>query len=125
ATPTQLARALLEEADWDVLYERKTLAVEKYDALYRLFHANPELGSQVQDLLYPSVPVVLPTFMPAPNSREKLGIAADAAVNFFGYIDVAFSINKQGKARRIRVLGTGGEVTRNMEIRMQQYLQHV
>lgn len=120
-----LAQAMLEEADWHLLYERKPQAADKYEVTLRFFEGNPELGRQVQHLLYPPVPVVLPAFMPAPNSREKLGIPADADVSFFGYIDVAFSLNKFGKARRIRTLGTGGEVTRNMEIRLNQYLQNV
>lgn len=125
ATPAQLATALLEEADWDLLFERKTNAADKYDAAYRFFQGNPELQQQVAALLYPPVPVVLPTYLPPPNSRAKLGIAPDAAVSFFGYIDVSFNLNEFGKARRIRILGTGGEVTRNMEIRLNQYLRNV
>lgn len=125
AKPVQLATAMLEEADWDLLYERKPQAVDKYDAAYRFFDANPELGQQVQAILYPPVPVVLPTYLPPPNSREKLGIAVDADVSFFGYIDVRFSLTKFGKARGIRQIGKGGEVTRNMEIRLNQYLRKV
>jgi hypothetical protein len=125
AKPAQLVTAMLEEADWDLLYEHKTQAADKYDAAYRFFEGNPELQRQVMDLLYPVVPVVVPTYLPPPNSREKLGIAPDAAVSFFGYIDVAFNLTKFGKARRIQVLGTGGEVTRNMEIRLSQYLRNV
>lgn len=125
AKPAQLATAMLEDADWDLLYERKPQAADKYEATYMFFAANPELGQQVADVLYPPVPTVLPTYLPPPNSREKLGIPPDAEVSFFGYIDVEFSLTKFGKARRIHQLGTGGEVTRNMEIRLNQYLRNV
>lgn len=125
ATAQQLANAMLEEADWNLLYERKPQASDKYEAAYVFFEGNPELGAQVQDLLYPPVPVALPTYLPPPNSREKLGIAPDAQVNFFGYIDVSFELTKFGKARRIKQIGKGGEVTRNMEIRLNQYLRNV
>ena len=125
ATPAQLATAMLEEADWNLLYERKPQAADKYTTAYRFFEGNPELREQIMDLLYPAVPVVLPTYLPPPNSREKLGIAPDAPVSFFGYIDVSFNLTKFGKARRIRQLGTGGEITRNMEIRLNQYLRNV
>ena len=125
ALPAQLVTAMLEEADWNLLFERKPQASAKYAATYRFFKENPELQQQVLDTLYPPVPAVLPAYLPAPNSREKLGIPLDADVSFFGYIDVSFNLTKFGKARRIRLLGTGGEVTRNMEIRLNQYLRNV
>jgi hypothetical protein len=123
--PAQLATAMLEDADWDLLYERKPQAADKYAVTYRFFEANPELQQQVMDVLYPSVPVVLPVYLPAPNSREKLGIPAEAKVSFFGYIDMEFRLTKFGKARGIRQIGKGGEVTHNMEIRVNQYLRNV
>ncbi len=125
AAPQQLATSMLEEADWDLLFVHKSEAEDKYDITYRFFEENPELQQQVLDILYPSVPTVLPTYLPPPNGREKLGIAPDAEVSFFGYIDVSFNLTKFGKARRIRTLGTGGEVTRNMELRLNQYLRKV
>jgi hypothetical protein len=125
ANPRALATAMLEEADWELLYERKPQASDRYDTAYAFFEGNPEMKAQAMDILYPPVPTVLPAYLPAPNSREKLGIPADAQVSFFGYIDVQFSLTKNGKARRIRQLGTGGEVTRNMEIRLNQYLRNV
>lgn len=125
AKPAELATAMLEEADWELLYERKPQASDRYAAAYNFFAANPELQAQVMGILYPPVPTVLPAYLPAPNSRQKLGIAPDAKVSFFGYIDVQFSLTKNGKVRRIRQLGTGGEVTRNMEIRLNQYLRNV
>jgi tetratricopeptide (TPR) repeat protein len=124
-TSEEVATAMLEEADWDLLFERKTNAADKYDAAYAFFVANPNFQAEANDAIYPTIPVVLPTYLPPPNSRAKLGIAPDAKVNFFGYIDVNFSITKFGKARRVKILGTGGEVTRNMEIRMNQYLRNV
>ena len=125
AQPAQLATAMLEEADWNLLFEHKPQAADKYDVTYRFYQENTELQQQVMDVLYPAVPVVIPTYLPPPNSREKLGIAPDADVSFFGYIDVSFNLTKFGKARRIRQLGTGGEITRNMEIRLNQYLRNV
>ncbi len=124
-TSEQVATAMLEEADWDLLFERKTNAADKYDAAYQFFIDNPNFQNESNDVIYPAIPVVLPTYLPPPNSREKLGIAPDAKVNFFGYIDVNFAITKYGKARRVKIIGKGGEVTRNMEIRMNQYLRNV
>ena len=54
----------------------------------------------------------------------KPDIAPDEEVSYFGYFDVSFRIDKYGKAKRVRFLSEGGEVTRNMEIRLNQYLQN-
>jgi tetratricopeptide (TPR) repeat protein len=124
-TSEQVATVMLEEADWDLLFERKTNAADKYDAAYKFFTDNPNFQAEASHVIYPAVPVVLPTYLPPPNSRAKLGIPPDAEVSFFGYIDVNFSITKFGKARHVKILGKGGEVSRNMEIRMGQYLRHV
>ncbi|MES2603683.1 MAG: tetratricopeptide repeat protein [Pseudomonadota bacterium] len=121
----QLVTAMLEEADWDVLFGRKTEGADKYNAAYKFFNENPVILAEAGTVIYPAVPVVLPTYLPAPNSRERLGIAADAPVNYFGYIDVSFALTKFGKARKIKQLGTGGEITRNMEIRLNEYLRRV
>jgi tetratricopeptide (TPR) repeat protein len=121
----ELATVLLEKADWHLLFERKVVALREYEEAYRLFSENPEMAENVADIIYPLVPTILPTYLPPPNSRAKLGIAEDAPVSYFGYYDVSFSVNKYGKSRRVRILREGGEVTRNMEIRLKQYLQKV
>lgn len=124
-TAPQLVTAMLEEADWDLLFSHKTEGADKYNAAYKFFNENPGIIDNAREVIYPAVPVVLPTYLPAPNSREKLGIAADAKVNFFGYIDVSFALTKFGKARKIKQLGTGGEITRNMEIRLNEYIRRL
>lgn len=124
-TAPQLVTAMLEEADWDVLFGHKTDAVDKYEAAFKFFNENPTILANASDFIYPAIPVVLPTYLPAPNSRERLGIAPDAKVNYFGYIDVSFALTKFGKARKIKQLGKGGEVTHNMEIRLNEYIRRV
>lgn len=124
-TYRQLANAMLEEADWDLLYKRKPDAAKRYDTAYKFFNESPELVAELNDLLYPDVPTVLPVFLPAPNSRAKLGIPADAHVSFFGYIDVAFEMAKDGKTKRVKVLGKGGEISSDVELRLKEYLRNL
>jgi hypothetical protein len=116
---------MLEAADWHLLFERKVKAADEYQKVYDYFARNPELQADAASVLYPAQPVILPTYLPPPNSREKLAIGPDEPVNFFGYYDISFSVDKFGKAKRIRVLDQGGEVTGNMEIRLKQYLRKV
>src|SRR5690606_28490366 len=60
--PAALAAAMLEEADWDMLFQRKTVGEEKYRQVYEYFAAEAQLQPAVQQVLYPAVPVVLPTY---------------------------------------------------------------
>lgn len=124
-TPGMIAKAMLEAADWHMLFERKVKGSRDYQAVYDYFSEYPELEAEVSELLYPEYPVILPVYLPPPNSREKLDISPDEEVSYFGYFDVSYRIDKYGKARRIKILDEGGEVTRNMEIRLNQYLQKV
>jgi len=124
-THLQVASAMLAEADWHMLFERKVVARRKYEEIYATFTENPTFGEFAGDAIYPKVPIILPTFLPAPNSREKLGISEDEEVSYFGYFDVTFSITRIGDARRIKINGQGGEVTRDMEIHLNQYLRYV
>jgi tetratricopeptide (TPR) repeat protein len=124
-TPDQVARAMLEAGDWELLFVRGRRAEEKYQEAYNFFTENPDVTATLDGLVYPEIPVVLPTFLPAPNSREKLEIGPDEEVQYFGYFDVSFSIGRNGKARRVKVLGQGGEVTRDMELRLGDYLKNL
>ncbi len=123
--PGELARAMLEAADWHLLFERKVKAADEYQAVYDYFADIPQLAASVQDILYPSRPVVLPTYLPPPNSREKLDIGPNEPVDYFGYFDVSFRVDKFGKAKRIKILDQGGDISSNLEIRMKQYLRKV
>jgi tetratricopeptide (TPR) repeat protein len=124
-TALQVAQAMIEEADWHMLFERKRVGRDKYEEAYAFFQQYPAMEEQLVDYIYSDIPVVLPVFLPPPNSREKLGIAVDEEVKYFGYFDVTFTVNRNGEARRIKIQDQGGDVTRNMEIRLNQYLQNV
>lgn len=124
-TPEQVASTMLEQADWELLFERTRNAEQQYAASYQFFEANPQMLDSIRTLVYPDVPVVLPTFLPAPNSREKLGIGPDEEVQYFGYFDVSFALTKNGKARSVKVQGRGGQVTKNMEMRLNDYLKNL
>lgn len=125
APPLALANAMLADADWDLLFSRKVKAAEKYQEAYNFFTSAPRIQEAVASVAYPEIPQVLPIYLPPPNSREKLGIPEDEIVNYLGYFDVTFSLDKFGKAKRIRIRDSAGEVTRNMEIRLNQYLRNV
>ncbi|MDG2174837.1 MAG: hypothetical protein P8M72_01685 [Gammaproteobacteria bacterium] len=124
-TQAAQANAILEAADWHLLFERKVKAVRQYQDIYASFQTVTEQSEKLSAILYPEFPVVLPVYLPPPNSKEKLKIRPEEPVRYFGYIDVSFQINRYGKSTNVRILEQSEEVNRNMEIRLQNYLQQV
>ena len=124
-TNTMTATAMLEAADWHLLFERKVKAAQEYQKVYDFFSEYPEAEAEVSALLYPNNPTILPVYLPPPNSKEKLDISPDDEINYFGYFDVSFKIDQYGKAKNVRILSQQGSLTRNMEIRLNQYLRNI
>ena len=121
-TAEQIATTLLEEADWDLMFARTTDAAAKYDGAYQFFESSPVVKERAKALIDPAAPIVLPAFMPAPNSRERLHIAADKQVPWIGYFDVSFAIQKNGRSEKLRINGRGGNVTDAMEQHLRELI---
>jgi len=124
-TQAAQANAMLEAADWHLLFERKVKAEREYQNIYASFQAVTEQNEELSATLYPDFPVILPVYLPPPNSKEKLEISPEEPVRYFGYIDVSFQINRFGKAKKVRILEQSGEVNRDMEFRLHNYLHKV
>jgi hypothetical protein len=94
--PLARATAIVEMADWDLLFSSNGLAVEGYTlALDMLEHAGTDEASLAQ-LFAPALPVVLPSFEPNPLARDETRAAT-------GHLDVEFAITKYGRARAIEI----------------------
>ena len=120
----QLVNALMEYGDWNMLFGKTMSAMEKYSEAYALVQ---ELGVQpdvVEELFRPGIPVHLPLVTAKPNSREKFGIPDDAELEYAGYVDIAFTVSKYGRAKRFDILATSGEATREVERRLIRYLRN-
>jgi hypothetical protein len=98
------ATALVQVADWDLLFERRPLALDEYEQTYEHLKQQGVPQAAVDELFSPATPVVLPTFLPNP----LIGDEAEAT----GYIDVAFEITNVGTSRRIEILDASAHATR-------------
>ena len=105
--PVQM-NALLQMADWDLLYasgrKQNEAAFQAYEALHdRLVQKGLE-PSFIDEIFSPRVPIVLPTFAP---SRLVFGEAPGS----LGYLDVAFEITKYGEGKSVEILDTSTNKT--------------
>jgi hypothetical protein len=130
STPQSRAILLIEVADWNTVRLNQELArsslrplvmrvtdedaaaaeallLEQYEQAYaELEKAGTEQGS-IDAFFAPPVPVVLPTFVPAPLATEEAGST--------GYIDVAFDVTQYGRAENVEILGSTKSVIRRAE----------
>jgi tetratricopeptide (TPR) repeat protein len=105
------AETLLQIADWNavLLHERgiddNELLLEQYAEAYaELTKAGMDQAS-IDAIFAPSMPVVLPAFVPNP-------LASEQAAGSTGHIDVAFDVTKHGRAENIAILDAPKSVTR-------------
>ena len=84
--------------------------------LYKRFEDVGVEPAWIDDVFSPSLPVVVPAFVPNPLvSIETAGSA--------GYIDVAFEITKYGEGKSIEMLDTSTNTTDAARMRLRDLIQ--
>jgi hypothetical protein len=91
------ADAVVQLADWDLLYSHNGQAVESYEVAHEMLEQAGAPEASIEQLFAPPTPVVLPAFQPNP-------LVGDTARPPTGHIDVAFEITKYGRGRAVEVL---------------------
>jgi hypothetical protein len=92
------ADAVVQMADWDLLYSHNGQAIESYEVAHSMLEQAGAGPASIDQLFAPSTPVVLPAFQPNPLARDD---ERDPT----GHIDVEFEITKYGRGRAIEFLG--------------------
>jgi tetratricopeptide (TPR) repeat protein len=118
-----IAAAALDLADWSLLFGRQRLkTVESYATLYAQ-QATRLAAEDLEQLFSPDYPVALPAFIPPSYSREERGIPPEVALEYEGYIDVEFNLNRFGKVSKLAVLGKSEETPGFVEERLVRMLR--
>jgi hypothetical protein len=110
APAVQQVGALVQMADWELLYSRHGDAVDVYERAVAILRNTDGAATGMEDLFVPELPVVLPAFQPNPLARDE---SKDAT----GHVDVAFDITKYGRGRAVEILGAAN-VTRDAQHRL-------
>ena len=104
ASPTEAvdyARALVELADWSLLFSRNGTAVKGYAEAYDLLVRQRVPAASIEEVFPTATPVFLPAFAP------PLGGVAVAGST--GFVDVDFEIGKYGRARKVTIVAVAGD----------------
>jgi hypothetical protein len=95
--------ALIQVADWDLVFTKHGTALDTYEQAYALLKQNGVPAEAIDSLFAPRVPIMLPTFLPNPLATDALEAT--------GYIDVAFDVHKYGSANHVEILDSTPNAT--------------
>jgi hypothetical protein len=90
------AGAVVQMADWDLLYSHNGQAVASYGLAHEMLERAAVPHSSIEELFAPATPVVLPAFQPNPLARDESRPST-------GHIDVEFEITKYGRGRAVEI----------------------
>lgn len=96
------ARALVELADWSLLFSRNGTAVKRYAEAYELLAGQSVSAASIEEFFPTDTPVFLPSFAPPP--LDGAAVAGSTA-----YVDVDFEIGKYGQPRKVAIVAATGE----------------
>ncbi len=101
-TVYEAARALVELADWSIVFSRNGTGVRGYEQAHALLVEAGAPEAAIEDLFPTDVPVFLPEFAGSPLAER-----ASAAAS--GHVDFDVEIGRYGQPRKIRVVEVAGD----------------
>ncbi|GEM_PF-894713 len=104
-----VVQALLDIADWYLLFERWTSAERLYAQAFDLMEANDI--EKIDGLRYPDLPVYIPSFLSPLYSRESNRLPPEEVLEYQGYIDVSFTLSRFARPTAIRLISSSEGTT--------------
>lgn len=123
ADAVELARILVEEADWHLVFGHHRPALAGYAQARQLLEARAAPAQDSLALLQPALPPQLPTLVALPHSRAHFGLAPDSPLQWQGWIDVSFELSRYGSVRRLTIDASSAGTDRSVERRLRRLLQ--
>ena len=102
--PVAIAEARLDLVDWMIATRNRSNVREILRSAHQELKQAGASEQQLAALFNPPLPVALPGFLAEPFSREELGIPAEAALEYQGFIDVEFMLNAFGDTSSPKLL---------------------
>ena len=99
--PIDYARALVELADWSLLFSRNGTAVKRYAEAYDLLVQQRVSAASIEEVFPTATPVFLPAFAPPLD-----GVAVAGST---GFVDLDFEIGKYGQPRKVTIVAAAGD----------------
>lgn len=114
-TPEAVAAAMLELADWDLMFMAFGRAMDGYAAALDFLHSHGADDEQLAAVFSPAVPIPLPAFSSDANIDSGLG-------DVRGHFDLEIEINRFGRARDLRLIDQSPNASSAIERRLKRFV---
>lgn len=114
-TPEAVTRALVELADWQLMFGAFGHALDRYEEIAADLRARGGNEALVDAIFSPAVPVPLPAL---PANASIVGGRNDVQ----GYVDVEIEINRFGGVHYVKVTGQSDNATASIERRLKRFV---
>jgi tetratricopeptide (TPR) repeat protein len=121
--PVELARALINLGDWNMSYERLQRGRGSYEKALAVLTEAGVSADRIDAIFNPSPLIPVPGFALHPYSRSFFGIAAGAALDYDGHIDMTLTLNNNGVIKSPRIIGTSSDTTQQLRSLLLDYLR--
>lgn len=118
ASAQQKAQAKLDLADWMLMFSKRTGSLDIYLEAWQDMVAAGATQEELGALFNPDYPPEIPSYLEHPYTREAIGLPADIALEYKGYIDVEFELSRFGVPSSISALGRSPTATPELEDRL-------
>lgn len=96
--PEAIVRAQLDLIDWMIATRSRSDIQSVFAQAYKDYTESGATPEQVAALFHPALPASLPSIVPQRFTRASFGLPADTALQYRGFIDVSFRVNKIGES---------------------------
>lgn len=123
SNPVEIARAWINVGDWNLSYERLQRGRDAYDKALAVLTTAGVPAERIDAIFNPSPLIPVPGFALHPYSRSFFGIAADAPLDYTGYIDLTLTLNSNGIIKSPRIIGTSADTGQHLRSLLLDYLR--
>lgn len=113
--PIEKARAKMDLADWMLLFSKRTGSIEVYEEAWQDLSSAGTPAAELEAVFNPLYPVRIPEYVDHAYTRKSLEIPADLSIEYKGYIDVEFKVNRYGITSGARVRNKSLTATPQLE----------
>lgn len=123
--PEVLAKAYINLADWDLLFERPQRAQDYYKLAWEKLVEAGFSNEDASAFITPVQALFIPTYISYEDTRQFQDIPQDMDIPYIGYLDVTFNKSRNGSLRNISVESVSENTGQRVQTRLINLLRNV
>jgi len=122
--PEKIAKAYINLADWDLLFERPQRAQEYYKLAWETLVEAGFSSEDASAFISPEQALFIPTYISYEDTRQFQDIPQDMDIPYIGYLDVTFNKSRNGSLRNISVESVSENTGQRVQSRLMNLLRN-